>query len=384
MTTTGKKTWRFVAHQVPDFVWAADPDYKHIRRTTPQGVDLHFYFVENKQNEEAWRSAQPVIEFAFNRMNALFGEYPYKQYSVIQAGDGGMEYPMATLITGNRSLASLVGVVVHEMLHSWYQCVLANNESLYAWMDEGFVSYGEAVIMQEIAEEGLIPGLVPTETLMAGDYQRYTQFALSGNEEPMTTHADHFTTNAAYAVASYTKGGIFLNQLEYIVGRQHFREAMLRYYSEWKFKHPRPGDFIRVVEKVSGMVLDWYYENWIGTTRVIDYAIEEVADVDGSSTRLLIRNSGEIPMPVEIVVTLESGKTIGYYIPLMIMRGQKQPDTQADEWYILDDWPWTHPVYAMRLPFSRSSIARIEIDPSGRLADVVQENNVTGNTANSD
>lgn len=78
-----------------------------------------------------------VLEY----VNTNYGKYPYPEYSFIQGGDGGMEYPMATLITGERNFASLVGVSIHEMVHSWYQGVIATNESLYHWMDEGFTNY---------------------------------------------------------------------------------------------------------------------------------------------------------------------------------------------------------------------------------------------------
>src|SRR5690554_8053996 len=73
--------------------------------------------------------------------NKSVGEYPYKQYSVIQGGDGGMEYAMCTLITGERSLPSLIGVTAHELAHKWFQHVLATNESKHSWFDEGFTSF---------------------------------------------------------------------------------------------------------------------------------------------------------------------------------------------------------------------------------------------------
>jgi len=49
-----------------------------------------------------------------------------------------MEYGMCTLITANRRLSSLLGVMQHELAHSWFQFVLASNESKHPWMDEGF------------------------------------------------------------------------------------------------------------------------------------------------------------------------------------------------------------------------------------------------------
>lgn len=85
--------------------------------------------------------------------NSAIGPYPYKQYSVIQAGDGGMEYGMCTLITGNRKYGSLVGVTAHEMAHAWFQFILATNETKHEWMDEGFTSYISDEAMNEVMNE---------------------------------------------------------------------------------------------------------------------------------------------------------------------------------------------------------------------------------------
>ena len=70
--------------------------------------------------------------------NNKIGPYPWKQYSIIQGGDGGMEYAMCTFIGGVRNFESLAGVISHEMAHAWFQHVLANNEAKHPWMDEGF------------------------------------------------------------------------------------------------------------------------------------------------------------------------------------------------------------------------------------------------------
>src|SRR5208282_5000174 len=80
-----------------------------------------------------------VTVFPFMEKN--FGKYPYKQYSFIHGGDGGMEYPMSTLLSGPG-----LGSAFHEWMHSWYQGMLGTNESLYAWMDEGFTEYATHLV----------------------------------------------------------------------------------------------------------------------------------------------------------------------------------------------------------------------------------------------
>ena len=113
-------TWRFMAEDVIDFAWAADPDYVHTA-TTPSDVTLHFYHQPNAEYDENWDALPEYTAKAMAFLNDLIGPYPYPQYSVIQGGDGGMEYPMATLITGNRSLRSLVGVTLVVPSRACYQ-----------------------------------------------------------------------------------------------------------------------------------------------------------------------------------------------------------------------------------------------------------------------
>lgn len=298
-------------------------------------------------------------------MNEHYGQYPYGEYAVIQGGDGGMEYPMATLITGHRSLGSLVGVTVHELVHSWYQMLLATNETLYHWVDEGFTTYASNIIMSKLFN---IPG-----DPHASSYRSYFAIVKSGLEEPLSIHADFYNTNRAYGIAAYSKGAIFLHQLGYIIGEDALQKGMLRYFNTWKFKHPNPTDFKRIMEKVSGLELDWYFQQWVNTTNTIDYGIKSVIDA-GDTTYITLERKGLMPMPVEVEVTFSDDKKTLYYAPLRIMRGEKPHENNAIERVVLKDWPWTHPEYVMAIP-KGAAIKQIEIDPSHRMADIDKDNN---------
>lgn len=374
----GKKlTWHFDAKNVHDFVWAADPDYKHTKLKTDSGVMMHFLYQENDRTKEVWEKLPAIMNEALTYMNANYGDYPYPVYSFIQGGDGGMEYPMATLITGERPLGSLVGVSVHEWFHSWYQMMLGTNEALYAWMDEGFTSYGSTETMNYLRGKGLIPGK-KVDNPHARTYTGFANFTRRGIEQPLSTHADHFRTNAAYGVGAYTKGSIFLNQLSYIVGQDAFKKGMLDYYNTWKFKHPNPNDFIRIMEKQSGLELDWYREYWVNTVDTIDYAVKDVEGIDGKGSRITLMNNGTMPMPIDVVVTYEDGTKELYNIPLRIMRGNKPQESKALTQKVIEDWPWTHPEYSFTIPQPIGNIISVEIDPSIRLMDVNRDNNQYG------
>ena len=362
--TSKKLTWNFKAENVHDFVWAADPDYSHdIIRNNQGGPDFHLFYQKGEKTKE-WENLGPYLIETFAYADKNFGKYPYDHYSIIQGGDGGMEYPMATLITGHRKLKSLVGVCVHEAMHSWYQGLLATNEALFAWMDEGFTSYASNRIEKELFPEDF-------NFTHEGSYRGYSRIANSNFEEALCTHADHFNTNWAYGAASYSKGVVLLDQLSHIVGQEIIDRSLKRYFNEWAYKHPTARDFKRIVEKESDIELDWYFEYFVNTTKTIDYGIYEI-EGGKNHTDILLKKS-EIPMPIELEVLMKSGEIIKFYIPTVLMRGKKIVEKQV---VILSDWPWTNPYYKIELDIPVTSISNIRLHNSGHIADAQNLNDL--------
>ncbi len=357
LPTGDKLTWHFKAPRVHDFMWAADPGYQHDMLTTDSGIDLHFYYKKDMDSKylKNWKDVQPKTAELMNYFSSKVGQYPYKQYSVVQGGDGGMEYAMSTLVTGKRSFNSLFGVVAHEMAHTWFQFLMATNESLHPWMDEGFTSYISDKAENDILKKGL-------ENPHAGSYRGYG-FVVSRNmEEPLTTHADRYNTNTAYGVASYSKGNIFLAQLEYVIGSENVAKTLKKYFTDFSFKHPTPNDIKRTAEKVSGIHLDWYLNEWTQTTHTIDYGIKRI-----EGNKITLERIGQMPMPIDVEVTYVDGSTESFNIPLRMMRGHK-PTTSK----VIEDWGWAYPTYT----FSTSkAVQKVQLDPSGLMADINLNNN---------
>ena len=359
-TSEDKLVWHFKAPRVHDFAWAADKEYIHDKLTTSNGVALHFFYKKNLSAEqlENWKVIQAKTATILAYYEKHIGAYPYKQYSVIQGGDGGMEYAMCTLITGRRKRSSLLGVIAHEFAHTWFQFLLATNESKHPWMDEGFTTYisNKAVDYVENQKK-------TARQIQEGAYNSYQYIVKSGMELPQTTHADRYHTNAAYGIASYSKGAIFLSQLEYIIGAEYTAETLNRYYRDFVFKHPRPNDIKRVAEKVSGINLEWYLNEWTQTTHVIDYVVKVA-----SKRKVSLQRLGQIPMPLDVLVSYEDGTSELFYIPLDLMRGEKP----HDEATLLPDSNWGNPNYVFT---ARKDIEEVMIDPSGLMADVNTGNN---------
>ena len=365
-TKKGKITWHYVAPNVHDFTWAADPEYIHDTYPGPNDVTLHFFYKNNPEIIENWKKLQPITAKLMEYFNEKVGPYPYKQYSVVHGGDGGMEYAMLTLITGNRKFGSLVGVTAHELAHSWFQHVLATNETKHEWMDEGFTSFISTLAENEILEEN-------QEFPLGGSYRSYLRLATSGIEMPQATNANRYKHNAAYESTAYSKGAVFLGQLGYIIGQDKLFETLQTYYDEWKFKHPRPNDLRVIAERVSGIQLQWYLTDWTQTTNRIDYSLAAVED-KGEETEIRLERKELMPMPLEILVQLKDGGAELHYIPISLMRGEKEnPYDMA--WTQHPDWKWASPTYSLKLSHKKEDIEAIVIDPSNLMADIDKSNN---------
>lgn len=360
-------TWHFYAPNVHDFAWGADPDYVHDTLEGPDGVTLHFLYLDEPELKENWKRLQDDTAKMMSFFNASIGPYPWDQYSVIQGGDGGMEYAMCTLITGQREYTSLFGVTAHELAHSWFHHLFATNEAKYAWMDEGFTSFFDALA------EATVLG---KENPFGDFYSAYFELVASGKEEPMTTHADRFKTNYAYRTASYRKGALFLIQLGYIVGFDNLNKIIKNYYDQFKFTHPTPEDFTRLAEQTSGIQLEWYLNDWVRTTNTIDYGIEKVEESPTAGTTVTLVRKENMPMPIELLVVYNDGQQEFYYIPLYMMFGEKKFSSSFfDDITVLKDWSWASPRYTIELSKPIQKIKEIIIDPSRLMADINSDNN---------
>jgi len=362
-------TWHFIAPNVHDFTWAADKEYTHDIVKGPNDVDLHFFYKNNPKTTENWKQLEPLMVKVMDYYNRAVGAYPYKQYSFIQGGDGGMEYAMCTLMLGNGTLQGILGTATHELGHSWFQHILASNESKHPWMDEGFTTYIEDSALNELK------GDKKEANPFKGNYAAYYNLVQSGKEQPQGTHGDRYDENRPYSISAYIKGSIFLSQLEYVIGKENVEATLKRYYHDFKFKHPTPNDIKRTAERVSGAELDWYLIDWTQTTNTIDYGIKEVADNAGKTT-ISLERIGRMPMPIDITVAYTDGTSENFYIPLRMMNFIKPNPNPNVKRTVLDDWAWGQSNYNFTIDKNKTAIKKITIDPSGLMADVKPANNV--------
>ncbi len=365
----GKAIWKWNAKNILDFAWAADRDYSVESFPVLDGPKVYFVY-QKSEKTKLWAESKPYAIKFFQLMNATFGRYAYPTYSFIQGGDGGMEYGMCTMIVGNAtSLEGLVGLMVHEGGHSWFQQMIATNESTKPWLDEGFTSYAEDLVMYQ-----LFPPSAPAANPFINSINSYVRFTKGGLEEPASWLADHHDNGTAYSFASYVKGELFLVQLGYIMGEQNLSLTLKEFFAKWKMKHPSDRDFLHIAQKISGMDLKWFQHYWINTTKNIDYAVKHV-EYGTDSTSITLENKGGIPMPVDFSVLTKNKEVINYQIPLNMTHTWKSKDIYGD-FKTLAYWPWTQKEYTFTVPYTKSEISALGIDFSQRLADVNPNDNL--------
>jgi hypothetical protein len=359
--TAEKLNWHFFAPNVHDFVWAADPGFIHISKRMRSDLTMHLLFKTTTSPQKNWLHILEVFEQALPYIEKTYGPYPYQQYSFILGGDGGMEYPMAALISDATGY-------MHEFTHSWYQGMLATNELKYPWMDEGFTMYAGA------RNWGYVNKDTSFEQTFKKEFDAYFNLAKSNFQEPMTTYADYFNTRSGYTYTSYYKGCVFMVQLGYIVGEQNLNKILLEYYRQWRFKHPNPDDFFRIAEKVSGIQLQWYQDFWIKSIKKIDYGIDSLWEENGK-TKIRIRMLGQVPMPIDVFLQFRDGTKEISYIPLYSMFGAKPEENKNVQRFVYHPWKWTSPTYEYEINHKLADLRIIEIDASHRMADVNRNNN---------
>lgn len=297
MHADGSATHLYVQDDVHDFAWTTAPDsLVHQRKFASEGlpeVDMRVLLrPEHADFADRYFTATAA---ALEHYGKWWGAYPYDHITIVDpaygSGTGGMEYP--TLFTGGArwlsppATRSPEGVSVHEAGHQFWYGLVANNEFEHAWLDEGFNTYSTSRTMKAAFGppvhstrymEGFLPvvfsDLVRAERGDGADQYRGMTSALT--RDPQATPS-YLTGPGGYRVNAYAKGALTLRTLENYLGWPTFQQVMSTYFARYRFAHPRPIDFFRVAERVSGQDLDWFWKQVHHDTAVFDYGVGRVA-----------------------------------------------------------------------------------------------------------
>ena len=112
----------------------------------------------------------------------------------------------------------------------------------------------------------------------------------------------------------------------------------------------------------------------MNTTKTIDYGIDSLWNENGA-TNIRLKNSGLIPMPIDVKITFKDGSSEWHYIPMYLMFGEKPAEDMQANRKVYDAWKWTHANYQITTSKKLTDIISVEIDPSQRMADVNRKDN---------
>lgn len=224
-------------------------------------------------------SETPLMEEA---NEALYGPYRWGRYDLIVLPPsfpfGGMENPRLsfmtpTLIAGDKSLTN---VVAHELAHSWSGNLVTNSSWRDAWLNEGFTSYVENRVMEELYGE---ERAVMEQALALEDLKR----DIAGASRPELTQlklpVDIQHPDEAFSQVAYVKGQFFLIFLEERFGRDKFDPFLKNYFNEFAFKSVTTEDFIKYLHDelhvdypdalTSAELKEWVYKPGLPDTHKI-------------------------------------------------------------------------------------------------------------------
>jgi len=370
----GTVTYRFEQEDVHDFAWAASPDFEvHQDRFEHPGlppVDLNLLLQpEHVAQAERYLVA---VKHALRFFGEWYGPYPYPSLTVVDpvrgSGVDGMEYP-ALVAAGTDWLAPAGGAepeatVLHELAHQFWYGLVANDEVEHAWLDEGFATYASARLMDlAYGERRLTKSYFGVRLAIrrseAGALEEaIADYRRSARLDIMDRPAWLYPSARAYQVNAYDKPALMLETLHRHFGDDVWGRVMRTYHQRWRFRHPKPRDFIAAVGETSGQDLMPFFDRVIWGTDLLDYGVGEVESrpIDEGSNRryrsqVTVRRLGEVRFPVEVRVRFAGGAEL------------------TESWD--GESPWR------RFSFvTDSPVERVLVDPERKLMlDVTRSNN---------
>lgn len=417
--STAKKTWHYKADNVRDFAFASSRkfiwDAMAVKVGDKTPLAMSYY---PKEGNPLWEKESTIaVKNTLVHYSKLTVDYPYPVAISVHAPSIGMEYPMICFNYGrpkpdgtytDRVKYALIGVVIHEVGHNFFPMIVNSDERESTWMDEGLNSYCEY-----LTEAEYYPGFPyswgPAESIVP--YMKGTR----DTKRPIMTSGDQVIESGN---EQYAKTATALNILrETVVGKEEFDKAFKEYATRWAFKHPKPADFFRTLEDVSGMDLDWYWRGWFYSTDAVNMSVDKVRWFKYSSQKqtpekVVKATQGELsneadvfnqpPKPLTLIETKEQaygefrsridesaikagveGKNIyevtfknkgGIPMPITVEFIYKDGTTEIEK-MPAEIWRYNEETFVKTF-IKEKEVAKININSKNEIADIDQSDNV--------
>jgi leukotriene-A4 hydrolase len=260
----GKYTFT-MQQPIPAYLMAIAAGEIAVRETGPRtAVFAEPYIVE--QGAKEFDDTEKMIEVT----EKLYGPYRWDRYDILVLPSsfpfGGMENPRMTfatptVIAGDKSL---VGLVAHELAHSWSGNLVTNANAQHMWLNEGFTSYVENRIVEELyGKEVASMQLVVDEQELLVDMQKMTPA-----EQLLVMDLKGKDPDEGLSSIAYDKGRWFLRFLESRYGREAFDPFVRSYFDHFAFQSIITPQFLAYYEenlakKHPGKVSAAEIEEWL-------------------------------------------------------------------------------------------------------------------------
>jgi hypothetical protein len=354
LTTTGTKTWKFVAKNVRDVAWAATPEYLWDASSWNGILAQAFY---RPTAIDPWKDAADQTRMSLEEYSTRWFRYPWPQMSAVEGPISGMEYPMLVMEAHSEDKYDLYNVVTHEIGHNWFPMIVGSNERAYMWQDEGFNTF-----INTFSEARRYPEKGDLTARALEERQLVESAMKAGVDVPVDVGPDRIAPRML-GLAAYVKPSVGLALLRNeILGPAAFDDAFRTYIERWAYKHPTPTDFYRTMEDAGGRRLDWFWREWFKENPRFDQAIDTVVTQQQGNVQNVIvafGNRARGVLPIHARFTFSDGSTQSFDYPAEV-------------------WSTNTTRYLRQYSFTGKRLTRIDLDPDKRLIDIDRTNNGWG------
>ena len=293
---------------------------KHtVRDKVVGGVTMQFYVPPGED-----RNLDKLADFtgkAVGFYSTLLYPFPYSELRSVSLFivSGGIGYPAFLLInarafrntfTGDRNRDSfLLHLMAHEAAHSYVPSQTVPKGVGFIWLSEGFAEY-----LSLMAVESLL-GPEAFKRELQEERDNYAFVAATATAEPSIssiTFANYHGRIASNVI--YAKGSLVLHMLRGVLGDEVFKKGLAAYFSAFRGRAARVGDFQQTMEEAAGQSLGWFFDQWIGEKVLPDYTVSQARSfptLDGMfQTTAVVRNLGTGQMPVEVGFIMDGDEQI--------------------------------------------------------------------------
>ena len=240
-------------------------------------------------------------------------DYPYawEKYSQVVVRDyvsGAMENTTATihgefLHKTDRELldGDNERIIAHELFHHWFGDLVTCESWSNLPLNESFATYGEYMWLEHRHGQD--------EADKHGNEQMRQYFASvaqTGHLHMIRFYYDN--KEDMFDAHSYNKGGRILHMLRKTIGDSAFFKSLNLYLEDNKFEAVEMHDFRLAVEEITGMDMNWFFNQWFFNKGHAELSVEHEFDAINNKYLVTIKQNQDlaemplyrIPMDVDV------------------------------------------------------------------------------------